>query len=202
MVLQVRRQAVTGTDPFGVLGKLVVDVGYWDPIVIAEDWHMFLRCFFAKDGDMTVRSMFLPTIGEPFLAKIQERCRATLPHFKSEQAYLADMPQLILYEMGVHYLDTFRFLFGEPATIMARLHHISPQMQGEDVQVILLTYPRMTGLIDSSWASVPVPGWDIPRDGSLALVAWKDGDRKTLQIIVFGPDAKERLRADCQWHFL
>ena len=47
--------------------KLLADVGYWDPIVISEDWHMFLRCFFAKDGDMTVRSMFLPTIAEPFL---------------------------------------------------------------------------------------------------------------------------------------
>ena len=49
--------------------KLVVDVGYWDPIVIAEDWHMFLRCFFAKDGDMSVRPMFLPTIAEPFLGE-------------------------------------------------------------------------------------------------------------------------------------
>ena len=49
--------------------KLVVDVGYWDPIVISDDWHMFLRTFFAKDGDMSVRSLFLPTIGEPFLGE-------------------------------------------------------------------------------------------------------------------------------------
>ena len=49
--------------------KLVVDVGYWDPIVISDDWHMFLRCFFYNDGDMTVRSMFLPTTGEPFLGE-------------------------------------------------------------------------------------------------------------------------------------
>jgi cellulose synthase/poly-beta-1,6-N-acetylglucosamine synthase-like glycosyltransferase len=49
--------------------KLVVDVGYWDPIVIAEDWHMFLRCFFAKDGDMRVHPMFLPTKADPFLGE-------------------------------------------------------------------------------------------------------------------------------------
>ena len=49
--------------------KLVVDVDYWDPIVISDDWHMFLRCFFAKDGDMRVRPIFLPTTGEPFLAE-------------------------------------------------------------------------------------------------------------------------------------
>jgi predicted dehydrogenase len=110
-------------------------------------------------------------IGKPYQVKIQERCRATLPHFASAQAYLAEMPKLILYEMGVHYLDTLRFLFGEPEKVLARLHHISPLMQGEDVQIILLFYPEMTALIDSSWASVPVPGWDIPLDGREALIA-------------------------------
>ncbi len=49
--------------------KLLVDVDYWDPIVISDDWHMFLRCFFAKDGDMQLRSIFLPTVGEPFLGE-------------------------------------------------------------------------------------------------------------------------------------
>jgi len=49
--------------------KLVVDVGYWDPIVISDDWHMFLRCFFAKAGDMIVHPIFLPTTGEPFLGE-------------------------------------------------------------------------------------------------------------------------------------
>ena len=49
--------------------QLLVDVDYWDPIVISDDWHMFLRCFFAKDGDMKLRSIFLPTVGEPFLGE-------------------------------------------------------------------------------------------------------------------------------------
>ncbi|HEV3259878.1 MAG TPA: hypothetical protein VG013_23625 [Gemmataceae bacterium] len=34
-------------------------------------------------------------------------------------------------------------------------------------------------------------------DGSLALLAWKDDDKKTAQVVVAGPDAKVRFRADC-----
>jgi predicted dehydrogenase len=134
-------------------------------------------------------------IGKPFAVKIQERCRATLPRFVSAQAYMADMPQLILYEMGVHYLDTLRFLFGEPETVTARLHHVSPLMRGEDVQIILLSYPDMTALIDSSWASVPVPGWDIPMDGREALIARLEIDGP-LGTLFLGPDGILHLYRD------
>jgi predicted dehydrogenase len=134
-------------------------------------------------------------IGKPFQVKIQERCRATLPHFVSAQAYMADMPRLILYEMGVHYLDTLRFLFGEPETVTARLHHVSPLMKGEDVQIILLTYPEMTALIDSSWASVPVPGWDVPVGSREALIARLEIDGP-LGTIFLGPEGTLHLYRD------
>jgi len=134
-------------------------------------------------------------IGKPFQAKIQERCRATLPRFVSAQAYMAEMPKLILYEMGVHYLDTLRFLFGEPETVTARLQHVSPLVQGEDVQVILLAYPDMTALIDSSWASVPVPGWDVPVDSKEALIARLEIDGP-LGTIFLGPDGILHLYRD------
>ena len=41
--------------------KLLDDVGYWDTDIIPEDWHIFLQCFFAKKGKVTVEPIFLPT---------------------------------------------------------------------------------------------------------------------------------------------
>jgi len=101
-------------------------------------------------------------LGKPFLAMVHQRIRMTLPEFDHRQTYLSEMPQLIVYEVGVHYSDTFRFLFGEPDSIYARLHHISPYVKGEDVQLITLGYQALTGVINNSWASVPVPGLDRP----------------------------------------
>ncbi|MGD9893336.1 MAG: hypothetical protein AB7R89_23320 [Dehalococcoidia bacterium] len=41
--------------------QLAHDVGYWDPDVIPEDWHMFLKCFFTTSGAVEVEPIFLPT---------------------------------------------------------------------------------------------------------------------------------------------
>ena len=41
--------------------KLADEAAYWDGAVIAEDWHMFLRCLFATGGEVSLRPIFLPT---------------------------------------------------------------------------------------------------------------------------------------------
>jgi len=41
--------------------RLADDVGYWDTDVIPEDWHMFLKCFFAFRGEVEMAPIFLPT---------------------------------------------------------------------------------------------------------------------------------------------
>jgi hypothetical protein len=41
--------------------KMADDVGFWDVDVIPEDWHMFLKCFYAFRGEVDVEPVFLPT---------------------------------------------------------------------------------------------------------------------------------------------
>jgi len=38
--------------------------GWWDPAVIPEDWHSYLNCLFETGEDITVHSIFLPTLGD------------------------------------------------------------------------------------------------------------------------------------------
>jgi hypothetical protein len=40
---------------------LMEEVGWWDPGVISEDWHAFLRCMLHRGGDLRMRAVFLPT---------------------------------------------------------------------------------------------------------------------------------------------
>lgn len=42
--------------------KLLDDVGYWDVDVIPEDFRIFFKTFFAKDGQVDVEPVFLPAI--------------------------------------------------------------------------------------------------------------------------------------------
>jgi hypothetical protein len=41
--------------------RMAQEAGYWDPDVIPEDWHMFLKCFFTFSGQVEVEPIFLPT---------------------------------------------------------------------------------------------------------------------------------------------
>ena len=40
--------------------QMAHEVGYWDPDVIPEDWHMFLKCFFHLKGEVQTEAIFLP----------------------------------------------------------------------------------------------------------------------------------------------
>lgn len=40
--------------------RLLDRIGYWDPDVIPEDWHIFFKAFFATDGKAEVEPIFLP----------------------------------------------------------------------------------------------------------------------------------------------
>lgn len=44
--------------------RMAEQVGYWDPAVISEDYHIFMRCMFALRGNLKVVSIFLPIHGE------------------------------------------------------------------------------------------------------------------------------------------
>jgi hypothetical protein len=65
--------------------RLLDSIGYWDPDVIADEWHMYIKAFFMRDGDMSVESIFLPflghaTTGESVLDSLKQRYEQTLRH--------------------------------------------------------------------------------------------------------------------------
>ena len=43
---------------------LMEETGWWDPAIISEDWHSFLRCSIHRGGRLRMRSVFLPTTAD------------------------------------------------------------------------------------------------------------------------------------------
>lgn len=72
---------------------------------------------------------------------------------KIPQPYFRTMPKLMVYEMGTHWFDVWRFLFGEPYNMSAQLQSISPYVVGEDSGTVLLRHEDFIGLMEMSWAS-------------------------------------------------
>lgn len=65
--------------------RLLDTSGYWDGDVIADEWHMFIKAYFARGGGVTLKEVMLPfmadaTIGEGLLGELKERYLQTLRH--------------------------------------------------------------------------------------------------------------------------
>jgi predicted dehydrogenase len=52
------------------------------------------------------------------------------------QPYFRDYPRLIVYENGIHFIDTFRFLGGEISRVFAHLKKLNPVIAGEDFALV------------------------------------------------------------------
>lgn len=56
----------------------------------------------------------------------------TADAYLDRQPYFRDMKQFLIRETGVHWIDVFRFLFGEPVAVSADLFRTNPVIAGED----------------------------------------------------------------------
>tara|TARA_R110002012_G_scaffold300709_2_gene500652 strand:- start:613 stop:1653 length:1041 start_codon:yes stop_codon:yes gene_type:complete len=60
--------------------------------------------------------------------------------YLSRQPYFRDMERFLVHETGIHWIDVFRFLFGEPVTVYADLWRANPVIRGEDAGLLILTW--------------------------------------------------------------
>lgn len=68
------------------------------------------------------------------------------------QPYFRDYPRLLVYENGVHFIDTYRYLAGEISRVTAWLRRLNPVIRGED-----------SGLIVFEFTSGALGTWDANR---------------------------------------
>lgn len=65
--------------------RLLDTSGYWDSDVIADEWHMFIKAFFARGGEISLERVFLPFLaqavtGDTLLEALKNRYQQTLRH--------------------------------------------------------------------------------------------------------------------------
>ncbi len=60
--------------------------------------------------------------------------------YLSRQPYFRDMPRFLIHETGIHWVDVFRFLFGEPDAVSAELRTLNPAIKGEDAGHFIFHY--------------------------------------------------------------
>ncbi|HVV27795.1 MAG TPA: Gfo/Idh/MocA family oxidoreductase [Rhizomicrobium sp.] len=60
--------------------------------------------------------------------------------YLARQPYFRDMPQFLVFETGVHFIDVYRYLGGEIVRVFARLRRLNPAIAGEDCGMLLFDF--------------------------------------------------------------
>ncbi len=91
-------------------------------------------------------------IGDPFSFRWLHRANdGLLEKPYPNQPYFVHYPRFLIYETLVHYLDSARYLFGEPAAVTCVTSRVNPRIAGEDLALITLQFPgTLAGVIDGN----------------------------------------------------
>ncbi|MEL6433858.1 MAG: Gfo/Idh/MocA family oxidoreductase, partial [Pseudomonadota bacterium] len=131
--------------------------------------------------------------------------------YLDRQPYFQKMERFLVHETAVHWIDTFRFLFGDPKAVYADLRRFNPVIAGEDAGMILFDFEgdiraafdgnrlldhssdnmrRTMGeaLMEGTTGSIELRG-----DGSLKHRAFGTSDYQTLM----APDESDEFGGDC-----
>jgi D-apiose dehydrogenase len=91
-------------------------------------------------------------------------------------------PRVIMYDMGIHYVDITRYLFGEIDSVYARMSNLSPLLKGEDRTLAVLGRDGFTAVIDISWTSYAPRGY--PDRHNHVLEEFRvEGEYGTLELV-------------------
>lgn len=134
--------------------------------------------------------------------------------YLARQPYFQKMDRFLVHETAVHWIDTFRFLFGDPEAVYADLRRVNPAIMGEDAGVILFDHPsgvrtlfdgnrhldhaatntRCTmgeGLFEGTEGSLSLHG-----DGSVKLRPFGSTTEKT----ILSPNSSANFGGDCTFY--
>ena len=69
----------------------------------------------------------------------------------NRQPYFREMPRFLIYENGVHFIDTFRFIAGEIHRVYAILRKLNPIIAGEDCGILIMEFiNNAVGVFDAN----------------------------------------------------
>ncbi|NKB62511.1 MAG: gfo/Idh/MocA family oxidoreductase [Gammaproteobacteria bacterium] len=71
--------------------------------------------------------------------------------YLARQPYFQKMPRFLIQETGIHFIDVFRYLLGEPHSLFADLYRLNPAIKGEDAGIFSLEFDhRLRAIFDGN----------------------------------------------------
>ena len=103
--------------------------------------------------------------------------------YLARQPYFQTMPRFLIHEVGIHLIDTFRYLCGEIVGVFGRLRRINPVIKGEDSALVIFDFANgAAGVFDGN-RLVDHPATDTRMTNGVLLV---EGDEGVVRLDGYG----------------
>lgn len=134
--------------------------------------------------------------------------------YLDRQPYFQTMPRFLIHETGVHWVDTFRFVFGSPRAVYADLRQINPAISGEDAGFVIFEHAEgvrslLDGnrLCDHAAENHRKTMGEAEFEGTAGVLALTGDGGVTFRAhgqmhreVVLPPDASPSFGGDCVYH--
>ncbi len=139
------------------------------PLLVHENWR------WQRPIREMKRVLDAGTIGRPVRATISW---ITGVDDFANQPFLKELERMLLADMGVHLMDTTRFLFGEPESLWCQNRRVQSDLRGEDLSTVMLSMRNgMTVVVLISSARSP-----MEKDFYNETLFFVEGDRGTIEL--------------------
>jgi predicted dehydrogenase len=112
------------------------------------------------------------------------------PALLMRQPFTRSMTRLIVFEWGIHLIDTLRMLLSEPSWVHAQMARVSPYVAGEDRALMTFGFGDIVASVDLSWATIgadelPTMLEEVVFEGDLGTIALvpNRGDGDLIRIV-------------------
>ncbi|RYH11275.1 Gfo/Idh/MocA family protein [Tropicimonas sp. IMCC6043] len=95
--------------------------------------------------------------------------------YLDRQPYFRTMERFLVRETGIHWVDTFRYLLGDPLSVYADLRQVNPAIAGEDAGYVLFEHPGAVRALFDGNRCLDHDAKDLRRTMGEALVEGTDG---------------------------
>ncbi|MDU8910311.1 Gfo/Idh/MocA family oxidoreductase [Aestuariicoccus sp. MJ-SS9] len=131
--------------------------------------------------------------------------------YLDRQPYFQTMPRFLVQETAVHWVDTFRFLFGPPNAVYADLRRLNPAVAGEDAGHIVFDHDSGLRAVFDGNRHLDHAAENLRRTMGEALIEGTEGSLRLLgdgslwhrrfgalgEIRLLPPDSWEGFGGDC-----
>ncbi len=100
--------------------------------------------------------------------------------YLDRQPYFQTMPRFLVHETAVHWVDTFRYLLGNPTAVYADLRKLNPKIKGEDAGYILFDHANGARSLFDGNRHLDHPADNLRRTMGEALV---EGTQGTIRLL-------------------